>query len=98
MVLLHSKPRRRAKMFERFTGILHHLYRLKNYATFWSVLSGLRDSSIHRLLGTIHHVSPVHLKEIEDRSRVIDPTGSYGNYRQLLKENRALGSPAIPFM
>lgn len=98
MVLLHSKARRRAKALERFASIMHQLYRLKNYATLWSVASGIKDSSVMRLNATMAQVNRAHLREIDIISKVIDPVGSYATYRQLLKDDGALGSRAIPFM
>lgn len=98
MVLGPAKPKYRAQVYEKFCDVVTQLIKLRNYSSTWAVASGLNDFSIRRLGTTLSLVRPGAKRELQDALHLIDSTGSYKAYREVLKKDCDLGSKAIPFL
>jgi hypothetical protein len=98
LVLGPAKPKYRAQVYEKFCAVLTQLIKLRNYSSTWAVASGLNDFSIRRLGTTLSLVRASSKRELQEALRLIDSTGSYKAYREVLKRDCDLGSKAIPFL
>lgn len=100
MILANPKPKHRARTYERFLLITHHLWRLNNYDTLYAIISGMRETSILRLGQTHALVSPLApgYKEFMGYVKLMDPRNGYAVYRKLLESDMEHASPAIPLM
>jgi hypothetical protein len=80
--------------------VAHQLRRLNNYDSLYAVISGMRETSVHRLAAThsLVQVGSGVQKEWQSHSRLMDPRGGYGTYRKALAADMSHGSPAIPLM
>lgn len=100
MILANPKPKHRARTLERFILITHHLRRLNNYDSLYAVLSGMRETSIHRLSAThalVNTLLPGY-KELGEYVELMDPRGGYAAYGRAIREDTARSAPAIPLM
>lgn len=100
MILANPKPKHRARTYERFIQITHHLRRLNNYDSLYAVISGMREISIHRLSQThalMDSLSPA-IKEFEGHVRLMNPQAGYAEYTKALQVDISQGSSAIPLL
>ena len=100
MILASPKPKHRARIYERFTLIAHQLRRMKNYDSLYAVISGMQETSIHRLSQTHQAVQlgPGILKDWQSHLKLMDPRGGYVHYRRALQSDLSHGRAAIPLM
>lgn len=100
MILANPKPKHRARTYERFMLIAHHLRRLNNYESLYSVISGMRETSVHRLAKTHALINPdvPGAKEFAAHVELVDPRNGYARYRQALESDLERKSPAIPIL
>ncbi len=100
LILTNSKPKHRARMYERFMYIAQHLRQLNDYETLYAVTSGMRDTSVQRLSQThqLVQVAPSVAKEFQGYVKLFDPGGGYAHYRRALQANVSNGQAAIPLM
>jgi hypothetical protein len=100
MILASPKPKHRARIYERFTLIAHQLRRLKNYDSLYAVISGMQETSIHRLSQTHQAVQlgPGILKDWQSHLKLMDPRGGYVHYRRALQADLSHGRAAIPLV
>ncbi|ODN79845.1 hypothetical protein L202_03739 [Cryptococcus amylolentus CBS 6039] len=100
MILAPHKPKHRARLIERFMIIAHQLRRLNNYDSLCAVISGLRETSVHRLASTnaLVQLSPAEEKEFQSHLKLMDPRGGYVHYRRALQADISHGRGAIPLI
>lgn len=100
MVLASPKPKNRARVYEAFVKIAHQLRRLNNYDSLSAVISGLRETSVHRL-GETHklvRLEPTLARDFQSHMRLMDPRGGYVIYRRALQADSTYGHTAIPLL
>lgn len=100
MILAHPKPKMRAKVYEAFVRIARRLRKLNNYDSLCAVISGLRETSIHRL-GQTHalvKLDPLIMRDFQSHMRLMDPRGGYTHYRRALQADATYGHAAIPLL
>nr|XP_019046284.1 hypothetical protein I302_05027 [Kwoniella bestiolae CBS 10118]OCF25214.1 hypothetical protein I302_05027 [Kwoniella bestiolae CBS 10118] len=100
LILTHPKPKHRARIIERFIMIAHQLRRLNNYDTLYAVISGMRETSVHRLSLTqsLVGVSPTLEKDYQSHLKLMDPRGGYVHYRRALQADISNGRASIPLL
>ncbi|BEI81843.1 hypothetical protein CcaverHIS002_0210030 [Cutaneotrichosporon cavernicola] len=100
MILAHPKPKGRAKVYEVFVKIAHQLRKLNNYDCLCAVLSGLRETSIHRL-GQTHQLvrlEPHLMRDYQSHLKLMDARNGYGHYRRALQADTSYNHTAIPLL
>ncbi|WWC61836.1 uncharacterized protein I303_104421 [Kwoniella dejecticola CBS 10117] len=100
IILAHPKPKHRARMIEKFIVIAHQLRRLNNYDSLYAVISGLRETSVHRLSITqqLVTISPNLEKDYQSHLKLMDPRGGYVHYRRALQADISNGRASIPLL
>nr|XP_019010932.1 uncharacterized protein I206_04237 [Kwoniella pini CBS 10737]OCF49713.1 hypothetical protein I206_04237 [Kwoniella pini CBS 10737] len=100
IILAHPKPKHRARIIERFIVIAHQLRRLNNYDSLYAVISGLRETSIHRLSITqqLVNLPPSVEKDYQSHLKLMDPRGGYVHYRRALEADISNGRASIPLL
>lgn len=98
MVIAHSKPKHRARAFERFVQIAHHLRKLRDYPSLYAVVSGLNVSAISRLVQTHALVRPGVEVEKEGFISLMSSLRAWQGYRSALMRDVTEGASAVPFM
>ncbi|WWC89349.1 uncharacterized protein L201_004271 [Kwoniella dendrophila CBS 6074] len=100
IILAHPKPKHRAKIVEKFIMIAHQLRRLNNYDSLYAVISGIRETSIHRLSITqsLITLSPTLEKDYQSHLKLMDPRGGYLHYRRALQADISNGRASIPLL
>lgn len=100
MILSNPKPKHRARVYERFILIAHQLRRLNNYDSLYALISGMKETSIHRLSQTHALISPLApgQKEFQSHSKLMDPRGGYTLYRRALEADVDNENTAIPLL
>ena len=100
LILASPKAKHRARIYERFTLIAHQLRRLKNYDSLYAVISGMQETSIHRLSQThaLVTLGPGIVKDWQSHLKLMDPRGGYVHYRRALEADLSHGKGAIPLM
>jgi hypothetical protein len=66
----------------------------------YAVISGMRETSIHRLSQT-HALVKVGIgidKDFQSHLKLMDPRGGYTHYRRALEADMSNGRPAIPLL
>lgn len=100
MILAHPKPKGRAKVYEAFVKIAHQLRRLNNYDCLCAVISGLRETSIHRL-GQTHQLVRLEaslMRDFQSHLKLMDARGGYVHYRRALQADTSYNHTAIPLL
>lgn len=92
-VLLTEKLADRAKIVSKFIEIAVHLNKLNNYAGVLQIISGLSNSSVHRLRETWALVSSNLRKNYEELSKYNEK-----NFTSLRERIRKANPPCIPFL
>ena len=98
LVLGHSRPKARSKVYERFCSICVHLRRLHNYSTLCAITAGLDNFAVRRLSATRQLVRPMYETDLRTFLELVNPQASYSLYRAALKQDGLLGNKAIPFL
>lgn len=100
MILASPRPKVRAKVYQAFMAIAHHLRYLNNYDSLYAVISGMQETSIHRLAHThqLVRVSLMMEREFQRHVGLVDPRGGYLRYQQALQADISNGRPAIPLL
>ncbi|KAK8864337.1 hypothetical protein IAR55_001584 [Kwoniella newhampshirensis] len=100
LILANPKAKYRARVIERFIVIGHQLRRLSNYDTLYAVISGLQETSVHRLAYTQSLVSlaPTTEKDHKSHLKLMDPRGGYVHYRRAVEADISNGRAAIPLL
>ncbi|KAL7421852.1 hypothetical protein Q5752_003623 [Cryptotrichosporon argae] len=100
MILASPKPKHRARTYEAFVRIAHQLRRLNNYDSLYAVVSGARETSVHRLAQThaLVKLEPASARDWASHLRLMDPRGGYVHYRRALQADIAHGRAAIPLL
>lgn len=100
LILAHSKPKHRAKIYEQFVLIAHQLRKLNNYDSLYAVISGMRETSVHRLAQThsLVRLSAGLQKDFQSHLKLMDPRGGYITYRRALQSDASHGRSAIPLL
>ncbi|ORX36746.1 ras guanine nucleotide exchange factor domain-containing protein [Kockovaella imperatae] len=99
MILAHHKAKYRARIYERFMLITHHLRRLNNYDGLYAILSGMQETSIHRLNQTHALIQPsTSSRESQNHLTLMDPRGGYSQYRSVVQSDIVQGKSAIPLL
>ena len=100
VILADPKAKYRARAFERFMMIAHELRRLNNYDSLYALMSGMQETSIHRLSQTHALVQPPLdvTKNFQSHSKLMDARGNYTHYQRALRADIDAGRPAIPLM
>jgi len=80
--------------------IAHQLRRLDNYDSLYAVVSGMRETSIHRLAQTHALVQPALevVKDFQSHCKLMDPQANYKHYQTALRSDVDNGRPAIPLL
>ena len=100
LILASPKARQRAKVYEQFVQISRQLRRSNNYDSLYAVITGMQETSVHRL-GATHalvQVSPSAEKDFQSHLKLMDPRGGYVHYRRALQADISHGRPAIPLL
>ena len=99
LILSHPKAKYRAKIYDRFMLITHQLRRQSNYDGLYAIISGMQETSVHRLTQTHALVYPsVSTREFENHLKLMDPRGGYGAYRRAIQADLTQGKSAIPLL
>ena len=100
MILAPPKAKNRARIYERFTLIAHQLRRLHNYDSLYAVISGMKETSIHRLSHThaLVQLGPGIEKDWQSHLKLMDARGGYVHYRRALQADLSHDRAAIPLM
>lgn len=100
MILAHPKPKGRARVYEAFVKIAHQLRKLNNYDCLCAVLSGLRETSIHRLSQThqLVRLEPQLMRDYQSHLKLMDARNGYGHYRRELQADTSYNHMAIPLL
>lgn len=100
MILAHPKAKTRAKIYEAFVKVAVQLRRLNNYDSLCAVISGLKETSVHRLSQTQALVRLEHIlgRDFLSHQRLMDPRNSYQHYRRALHADSTYGHTAIPLL
>lgn len=100
IILADPKPKHRARAYEAFMLIAHQLRRLNNYDSLYALLSGMNETSIHRLTQThaLVQPNPDVAKDFQSHNKLMDPRGGYTHYRRALSADVSHGRPAIPLV
>lgn len=100
LILANPKPRNRARVYEQFVQISRQLRRSNNYDSLYAMISGMQETSVHRL-GATHalvQISPNIEKDFQSHLKLVDPRGAYVHYRRALQADISHGRPAIPLL
>ncbi|WVO16238.1 hypothetical protein L204_103909 [Cryptococcus depauperatus] len=100
IILAPPKPKNRARVIESFILIAHQLRRLNNYDSLYAIISGLKETSVHRLPITqgMITVAPGVEKDWQSHLKLMDPRGGYVHYRRALQADISHGRGAIPLL
>ncbi len=98
MVMAHAKPKHRARAYERFVTIAHHLRKLRDYPSLYAVVSGLNVSAISRLVQTHGLVRPSVEGLKEEYMNLMSSLRAWQGYRSALASDVMKGVCAVPFM
>ncbi|ORY34095.1 ras guanine nucleotide exchange factor domain-containing protein [Naematelia encephala] len=100
MILSHPKAKHRARIYERFMLISHQLRRLNNYDGLYAVISGMSETSVHRLHQTHQLVQAAAglQNDFQSHIKLMDTRGGYMYYRRVLAADMLHGRPAIPLL
>jgi hypothetical protein len=100
LILANPKPKHRARTYEKFILLTHHLRRLYNYDTMYAVISGMQETSIHRLASThaLVQVQPGMEREWQGTLKLMDARGGYANHRKALEADITYGRSVIPLL
>ncbi|KAK4687572.1 hypothetical protein P7C73_g2543, partial [Tremellales sp. Uapishka_1] len=100
IIIASPKAKYRARVFEVFMVIAHQLRRLNNYDSLYAVISGMRETSVHRLTMTHQLVKASALieKDYQSHLKLMDPRGGYTHYRRALAADISHGRAAIPLL
>ncbi len=80
---------------QNFIILCDHLRSLQNFCGVMSVISGLSMAAIGRLKHTQKEISPKISKILVRLKEEMDLSGSFRNYREILKDAQP---PLIPFL
>ncbi|EIW70717.1 hypothetical protein M231_02629 [Tremella mesenterica] len=100
LVLANPKAKHRARVYEQFVMIARQLRRNNNYDSLHAVLTGLQETSVHRLgqtRATVHLGSSVE-RDFQSHLKLMDPRAGFVLYRRALQADISHGRPAIPLM
>lgn len=100
IILADYKPKNRARVYEKFMLIAHQLRRLNNYDSLYALLSGMKETSVHRLAQThaLVQATPEMIKNFQSHDKLMDARGGYVHYRRALAADISHGRSAIPLM
>ncbi|WVQ82300.1 hypothetical protein IAT38_004428 [Cryptococcus sp. DSM 104549] len=101
IILASHKAKHRARVIERFISIAHHLRRLNNYESLYALISGMRETSIHRLAAThalVQFANNDDDRHFQSHLKLMDARGGYVHYRRALQADISHGRGAIPLL
>ena len=99
IILSHPKPKYRARVYEKLRLITHSLRQLRNYDALYAMISGMQETSVHRLAQTHAFVLPsASSREYQGHVKLFDPRGGYAQYRRTIQEDMDQSRPAIPLL
>jgi hypothetical protein len=98
MVLAHSKPKHRARAYEKFIQISHHLRKMRDYPSLYAVVSGLNSSTVSRLTQTQALLRNGIEAEREAYLGLMSSLRAWQAYRNAIASDVAEAVCAIPFM
>ena len=99
VILSHPKPKYRARVYEKFRLITHSLRRLHNYDALYAMISGMQETSVHRLTQTHALLLPsVSSREYQSHLKLFGPRGGYAQYRKTIQEDLDHNGSAIPLL
>lgn len=87
-------PKNRVLLICRFIELARHLRDLNNFNGMMEIIAALNGNFLQRLRQAWKVLPQKHLEIWEDLGKIVDPIGSYRNYRKIL---RATKPPLIPF-
>lgn len=98
MVLAHSKPKHRARAYEKFMQVAHHLRKMRDYCSLYAVVSGLNSSTITRLSQTKVLLRSGIEAEREAYLGLMSSLRAWQAYRNAIASDVTEAVCAVPFM
>lgn len=95
VILWQETLKGRVRAYSKMVNIAELLYKLNNFNSLMAVLAGLNTSAVYRLKFTRDQISDQAKQVLEKLTDLMDPTQSYGNYRQKLHD---VDPPCVPFL
>eukprot|EP00004_Rigifila_ramosa_P007499 TRINITY_DN1849_c0_g1_i3.p1 TRINITY_DN1849_c0_g1~~TRINITY_DN1849_c0_g1_i3.p1 ORF type:complete len:1081 (+),score=249.42 TRINITY_DN1849_c0_g1_i3:2-3244(+) len=90
-----EKLKLRTQLLLKFIDILSQLHKLNNYNSLLAIISGLGNSSVHRLRHTFSQVPKPQLQIFEQMQELMNGNQSYRNFRAAL---HLANPPCIPYL
>mmetsp|Transcript_6017 Transcript_6017/g.9086 ORF Transcript_6017/g.9086 Transcript_6017/m.9086 type:complete len:537 (-) Transcript_6017:66-1676(-) len=95
VILWQETLRGRVRAFTKMVNIAQLMLKLNNFNSLMAILAGINTSAIYRLKFTRDQIPNATKQLLEELSDLMDPTQSYGNYRQRLHD---VDPPCVPFL
>lgn len=95
LILWQETKKDRAAFISKFIRVGLILRNLNNYHTLMGIVVGLNRSSITRLRATLAECDQKLLNSFKTLESMMDPTGSFKNYRKAMQNTKL---PALPYM
>jgi son of sevenless-like protein len=95
MIAWGQNKKERAATFSKFIRICEELSRLNNFNTLMATISAMNSASIKRLAASKGLVSPALMASFKRMDDLLQSTGSYKQYRELL---HSVSPPLLPYM
>ncbi|KAH3743878.1 Ras guanine nucleotide exchange factor [Pelomyxa schiedti] len=94
-ILLPESPEDRTAAWIKLISLCDELFRLNNFNTLLSVLSGLNSSAIHRMKRSSALLPPALIAAHEAKMKLMNTTQSHHNYREALHN---VNPPCLPYL
>lgn len=95
MILWQQTKKERAQFISLFIRLGIHLRKLNNFHTLMGVVVALNRSSVSRLKFSLAECEPKLLQQFKTLESLMDPTGSFKNYRKAIQNTKL---PALPYL
>eukprot|EP00012_Vannella_robusta_P006367 CAMPEP_0206209152 /NCGR_PEP_ID=MMETSP0166-20121206/16732_1 /ASSEMBLY_ACC=CAM_ASM_000260 /TAXON_ID=95228 /ORGANISM="Vannella robusta, Strain DIVA3 518/3/11/1/6" /LENGTH=185 /DNA_ID=CAMNT_0053630481 /DNA_START=540 /DNA_END=1097 /DNA_ORIENTATION=- len=95
VILWQETLRGRVRAYTKMVNIAQHMLQLNNFNSLMAILAGINTSAIYRLKFTREQIPNATKQTLEELTDLMDPTQSYGNYRQKLHD---VDPPCVPFL
>jgi len=95
LILWQERKKDRVTFFSKFIRVGQILRNMNNYHTLMGVVVALNRSSITRLRFTLADCDPKLIQQFQTLESVMDPTGSFKNFRKALQQSKL---PTMPYL
>ncbi|KAJ3450892.1 ras guanine nucleotide exchange factor i-related [Anaeramoeba flamelloides] len=94
-IIQRERVRDRVKILTKFIMIANHLFKLNNFNSLISIMSGINSSAVHRLKFTFEELAPKNTEIINNFKQLLSGEGSYKKYRKHLHQ---IEPPCVPYL